>query len=332
MILYKHISSIVTDSRLALSLMRPLYTLQRALQNKRTNVTLVNDAVTLCKAAERELLTAVLMKSGAEVGNNNGQAKEPGLNVIAKGVGLAFQLVYRGLHRVAAGKKDTELKGQITYYLVCLFESTMRTLTQHCAGMASYVLHNGDQSSTDDGAKAAQSLTDLLSTMALSLDLARPEDKEVMEGFLLVTLNRVGKLLALFTFSNWRPPSSLCPDMRPAGLAVIEDEGLSSHNAQIEARLLLTFLSNVLVCDGSVSSAKSHFIHSLKDRLHKSLLQAVFGEDDPFFKEGLTRPATPPPQTCEPLQADENESSEWFIQELWRLVGWDMLNSLVNRP
>lgn len=288
------------------------------------------DAVTLCKAAERELLAAVLFKSGASTGPSKEKAKEPGLIVIVKAVELAFQLVHRALHRVAGAKSDTKLKGQITYYLVCLFESTMTALTQHCAVMGKSVLSNGKQSSADDGAETAQSLTNLLCTMTLSLELARPEDKEVMEGFLFVALDRVGKLLALFTFSDWRSPAEICPNMRPSGLTAVEKEDLTPDIAQVEAKHLLIVLDKVLTRESGISDAKSRIIHSLKDRLRKSLLQAVFGDDDPLFKEGLTRPATPPPQACETRQPDETEFSEWFIQGLWRLVGWDMLRSLVN--
>lgn len=326
-----HLSLIVANSKLALSLMRPLYSLQRALQNKRSITTLVMDAVTLCKAAERELLGAVLIQSGAGNGSNKEKIKGHSLTTIVKGVELAFHLVHRALHRVAGGKCDPQLKGQITYYFVCLFESTLITLTQHCSAMARSILPNGNQSSTDDGERVAQSLTDLLCTIALSLDLARPEDKEVMEGFLFVALSRAGKLLALFTFSDWRSPSNVCPDMEPAGLTAMKKEDLSPQHAKVEAKYLLIFLDNVLACESGASNPKPRLVLSLKDRLHKSLLQAVFGDDDPFFKEGLTRPTTPPRQTCDAQQADENGFSEWFIQGLWRLVGWDMLSSLVKR-
>lgn len=324
------LSLIVADSSLALSLMRPLYTLQRTLQNKRNNTALVTDAVTLCKAAEKELLTVVLLKSGAGVGHNKEKPKGLDLIVIVKGVELAFHLVHRALHRVVGSKSDLQLKGQITYYIVCLFESVMTALTKHCASMTKMILPDRQRSSTDGGEKITQGMTNLLCTMALSLELARPEDKEVMEGFLFVALDRVGKLLALFTFSDWRSPSNICPNMRPGGLTAIEKEELSAENAQIEAKHLLIFLDKVLSCESGISSPNARIIHSLKDRLRKSLLQAVFGDDDPFFKEGLTRPATPPPQTCETRQADENDFPEWFIQGLWRLVGWDMLSSLVN--
>lgn len=331
MIIDKHLSSIVTHPSLALSLMRPLYSLQRGLQNKRSNNTLVTDAVTLCKAAERELLNAVPVQSGPGNGSKQGKIKGPSLITIVTGVKLAFDLVHRALHRVASRKNDAQLKGQITYYLVCLFESTMTTLTQHCAAMARSILPKRNQSSADDGEKAAKSLTNLLCTMAQSLDLARPEDKEVMEGFLFIALDRAGKLLALYTFSDWRSPSHVCPDIQPAGLTAMKEEGLPPQHAQAEAKHLLTFLSNVLTRESGIESTKSRLVPSLKNRLHKSLLRAVFGDDDPFFKEGLTRPTTPPPQTCDAQQTGENEFSEWFIQGLWRLVGWDMLSSLIKR-
>lgn len=322
--------------------------MQRALQNKRSGTILAIDAVTLCKAAERELLNSILEQGNTECRPGDKQTKKRSLSALIKGVELAFHLVHRTLHRVSGAKSDNQCKGQVTYYLVCLFESIITALTQHCArpsdsanpstravagttNTSQSAQHSEKEFSSDDEETTVHSLTELLCTMALSLDLARPEDREVMEGFLFVAFSRVGKLLALFTFSKWRSS----PDIRPrpglpVGLTAIRMEKLTPRNAQLEAKHLLVFLNNVLSCGPETSTTQSQLVQPMKERLYKSLLQAVFGDDDPFFKDGLTRPAIPPPQTCDTQQVDEDEFSEWFTEGLWRLVGWDMLSSLVR--
>lgn len=319
--------------------------MQRALQNRRSSSILTILAVTLCKTSEQELLTAVVVGNG---GPDSEKARRPSLTPLIKGIELAFDSVHRTLHKIANAKDGAQFKGQMTYYIVCLFESTLTALTQHCAKEAAsenpktkavsgkktaqQTRRREDQSPSKEKIETAQCLTDLLFTMVQSLDLARPEDKEVIEGFLFVVFNRVGKLLAYFTFVDWGPFSADCPiSSSPEGFAVVMSEKLTVANAQLEARCLLNFLDKVLGHDSGMSTLHSEFLLPIKDRLQKSLLEAVFGKNDPSFKEGLSRPATPPPQHCDPHQLEDLEGSEWFVQGLWRLVGWDMLSTLVNK-
>lgn len=338
-----------TNCMLAVSLLRSLYAMQRALQNRRSSSILAIHAVTLCKEAEQELLTAIIVSNGMGNNSNSENARKPSLTTLIKGMELAFNLVHRTLHKITCAKDGTQCKGQVTYYIVCFFESTLTALTQHCAGeskmaasgnlneravpgqKASQRTQRDGTQSSNEKQETAQSLSDLLCTMALSLDLARPEEKEIIEGFLFVALNRAGKLLAFFTFSNWFSSPNDCPRPNPPeGLAAITPENLTIENAQLEAKCLFNFLNKVLGRDSEISTLQTELLQPIKERLQKSLLQAVFGDNDPFFKEGLTRPATPPPQSCDWQQLDELEVSEWFVQGLWRLVGWDMLSSLVS--
>lgn len=324
--------------------------MQRALQNKRSSTTLAIGAVTLCKAAERELLSFIMMENNSRSKPNAEQTRKLSLTALIKGVELAFHLAHRALRRVSGARDDSQCRGQVTYYLVCLFESMITALTQHCATIArpgetanpsagavtsTGSLENGrsneNAAPTIDGNETAQNLTDLLCKLTLSLDLARPEDKEVLEGFLFIAINRMGELLAFFTFFDWHSPSDICPKLAlPSGLIASKPEKLSPQSAQLEAKHLLILLNKALSRGFEASNMQSQLLRSTKDRLQKTLLQSVFGDDDPFFKEGLTRPTTPPPQTCESQEGLELYPSEWFIQGLWRLVGWDILGSVVS--
>lgn len=329
-----------TDNRLAPSLIRPLYTLQRTFQKRRNDSSLTVDAVTLCKTAELELLSTIHRDNTAASQRKVGEAqqtKEPDVHTVIKGVELSFHLVHKALRKITGLEIGEQSMGQITYYLVCLFESTMTALTQHCTIMSRQRNEGStdqDQSSNTEVQTACR-LTDLLCTMALSLDLARFEDQEVMEGFFFVALDRVGKLLALLVFNELQVSSDTCPDLRPPqGLVEMSQEGLSPHSAQLEAQHLIKFLDEVLGKDSfslsKSSSVQCQFVRRMKDRLQKTLLRAVFGDDDPHFQEGLMRPATPPPLHCGDQQIDQPDFPEWFTRELWRLVGWDLLSSIVH--
>ena len=311
-----------------------MYALQRALQRRRGASSLAIDAVILCKTAEYELLSAIQRESQAmkQMGRTKNQkAKDPSLLAVIRGVEVSFHLVHRSLKNIAGAKNGSQ--GQVIYYLVCLFESTMTALTQHCTAMREQMIHV--QAPVALKADGYGGLTDLLSDMMLSLDLSRQEDQEVMEGFFFVTIDRMGKMLALFVFRNLHLATNVCPKLRPPdGLVAMTREDVTPQDIQIEARYLMMFLDNVLGSESPLnyhqSPMQSQFVRKMKDRLQKTLLQTVFGTDDPLFKNGLVRPTTPPPQSRDAHHLEEPEFPEWFTQELWSLVGWDLLNSTVR--
>jgi len=324
----------VINQKPAPSLMRPLYALQRALQRRRNASSLAIDAVTLCKAAEYELLSAIrrdIQPTNPAKYAQNEKTKVPSLLAVIRGMEVSFHLVHRSLKSISSAKNGSQSKGQVTYYLVCMFESIMTGLTQHCTAMREQRVHDQGQI-VHLKPDPYKSLVDLLSTMMLSLDQSRQEDQEVMEGFFFVTLDRVGKMLALFVFNNLHLPTNVCPELRPPdGLAAMIQEGVSPQDIQLEAKYLITFLDNILGPESPLtsdrSSMESQFVRKMKNRLQKTLLQAVFGSDDEIFQEGLVRPATPPPQNRDTRHVEQPEFPEWFTQELWRLVGWDLLRS-----
>lgn len=321
----------------ALTLMRPMYALQRALQRRRNTSALSIDAVVLCKAAEYELLNAIQRETHTMNQMDNSQkekAIQPSLLAVIRGVEVSFHLVHRSLKNISGAKNGSQCKGQVTYYLVCLFESTMAALTQRCTAMCGQKTYDQDHV-VSLKAEVYVCLTNLLSEMMLSLDLDRPEDQEVMEGFFFITLDRVGKMLALFVFNDLDLRTNVCPKLCPPdGLSAMRRENSSLQSIRLEAKYLMILLDNVLGSESPLnsrhSSMQSHFVRKIKNRLQKTLLQTIFGTDDPLFQDGVVRPTTPPPQNRDTRHVDQPEFPEWFTQELWRLVGWDLLNSTVR--
>ncbi|KAJ5939118.1 hypothetical protein N7466_002252 [Penicillium verhagenii] len=351
-----------SDNENAPKLMRQIYTIQRALQKRNNTKQLATNAVNLCKITESEILEAMLGLKSPENQPKPPSSKQVGkhdLAAVTKAAELSFNLVHQALKKVMGTQEEKYCKGQITYYLVCLFESTMSVLTQICTGFArttaSTSLTKGILQETSKGnrmklrkqednqkkklpvtSKAkplkmeksnAQHLLDLLCTMALSLDLNRSEDQEVMEGFLFIVIDRVGKMLSLFVFDNGQLPSDRCPDLEAQhGIRAMKEEGLTREMAQFEAKNLIQFLERVLgpqILGTEVIN--SQFLGKIKGRLQKSLMQAVFGNTDPLFREGLARPTTPPVLSGSIRPSKKQEFPEWFTEELWRLVGWDLL-------
>lgn len=337
--------------------MRQLFVLQRALQKKQKSSYLANQAVILCKEAEGELLLAVQRQetaTNAQAAFRPDKDAEPNLITVIKSVEMSFCLAHRALHKIQTDENCETYKSQVVYYLVCLFESTMTALAQHCADVSAHedqetldlrqtyttVKARGHEKkrssllSSSMMSVVAEHLTNLLCTMALSLDLKRREDGKIMEGFLYVALNRMGKVLALFTFEDLRLPTTSQEMSRPDGLVAMEQEALSPRSVQLEAKHLITFLESILsyssISTHAHEAGKSQFFQKTKDRLQRTLLRAVFGNNEPSFQEGLRSPATPPPQESIPAPSDRAQFSDWFTQELWRLVGWDLLSSMAK--
>ncbi|KAJ5177817.1 uncharacterized protein N7500_000516 [Penicillium coprophilum] len=343
-----------------LCLNRQLHIVQKALQ-RRTNSSseansLAIDAVTLCKSAEQRLIQTILNKcrTTEQKPSQTEKANMPDTEAVVNGVTVAFHLTHKALHKMAGVENATQHQAQVIYYLVGLFESTMTALTLHCTAMSkqksttkNIKSGGGPKAMTQPDERnkltkeksspikneTACRLADLLCTMALSLNLTRTEDQQVMEGFLFLVLDRMGKMLALHVFHDLRLPMGICPGMTfPDGLEAMTDEGLTSNEAQLEAKYLVRLLERMLNAESLQSdletSAAREFAANAKDRLQKSLLRAVFGPDDHIFRDGLRRPHTPPPPVLDGGQIDQDWFSDWLTQELWRLVGWDVLRTV----
>ncbi|CAI7651597.1 unnamed protein product [Penicillium pancosmium] len=353
------------DEKRTTSFMRQIYNMQRALQKRRNEKNLATNAVILCKEAEHSFLDLIQLEVNSKCQNNASDpiTTEQSTSAIFEGVELAFHLAYRALHKISnTGDTPGQGKGQIIYYVVCLFESITIGLTQYCTAISKPKIETEktDQpskpattqvrrSKTEKRARSltqshvstkgkdevAQELTKLLCKMATSLDLAKQDDQKIMEGFLFIVLGRVGKMLALFVFKDIKLPHEVCPEMKlPEGLASMHQEGLSPDIGKCEASYLVKLLKGLFITEVSstpnYSATKAQFVRGMRDQLQKTLLQAVFGMDEPLFQDGLKRPATPPPQDCDGNGGENLSFSEWFTQELWSLVGWDMLNSIVD--
>ncbi|CAG8053124.1 unnamed protein product [Penicillium olsonii] len=322
----------------ALCVSRQLYTLQKALQ-KRPNsdsslAALATAAVILCKSAEQQLISTV-QSSSTMIQKCSSQMEPeksnvPDTDTVINGVTLAFHLVHKALQKLTENDKSRQHNAQVIYYLVGLFESSMTALTLHCTSISTNENQAKKEQFSLTESQLASHLADLLCKMALALDLTRIGDQDIMEGFFFLVLRRIGQMLALHVFHEIRLPMNVCPAMKyPEGLEAMTDEGLMPSQAQIETRYLIRLLDKMLDTKYQLSPkalASYQFIQNVKDRLQKTLLRAVFGPDDRMFREILLRPQTPPP--LDGLPMEQEKFVDWMTQELWRLVGWDVLRSV----
>lgn len=357
--------------------MRQLHTLQQALQRRPSRSSIVLAAVDLCKAAEKAVLDATRETKPATARSKTTvvlQRHQPDLQSVLHALERAHRLLYQGINKLSAtdeGRKDV---GQVTYHLVSLFETTLDTLQQHCKIKATEATNKpkpkkkkqkqtpksklskttplSDTSLSMDDDPVAMQITRTLATMILSLSSSKTELRNLLDGYLFVLLNRVGKTLCLFVFRDLQLRPDLGTDAAklplPAGLRAASLDDASLRVAEAEAKHLIWLLERTMAfvdifhvpslpdTSGEAQSSaggcqlnKPSLRSRAKAKLQNTLLRAVFGEDDPLFKDYLNTPEQPDADRLAHVRASvqrpEKSVPEWFTQEVWRLLGWDVL-------
>lgn len=337
--------------------MRRFYTLQKALQKRANCPNIVLAAVGLCKAVEGELLRAVSgrgtgmgpLKTGLPL------TEQPDFAVALYGVEYAFKLLLQAIGKLSSTENAVHDVGQITYHLVCLYDAIMKTLQNHCQTKAERKKPNSIFTKKKPAPKprkrqtertvetpskpeeeVATQVTCLLGKMALSLDTACIEHQDLLGGFLFILLTRIGKIMCLFIFQDMlRPDLYIDPATLPLpeGLNGADTSDKSLLAARMEAKSLVWLLERTMTLLNPrppLSDTINHmeFVSKIKERLHDTVFQAVFGPDDPLFQNPLAYPLPPAGLQLDSLrdpQVPEIPTSDWFLQELWRLLGHEIM-------
>jgi hypothetical protein len=189
-----------------------------------------------------------------------------------------------------------------------------------------------------------------------ALDPKVQAHKSLFEAFAFMTLNKLGAKLYLLVFGYARGPSiadEIAISNEPDEIEDTTHNAASDLRAQqlkagkLEAPYLIHLLTRIMNTapahlDAIVmtkagkpkqaykGSMKGAITISAKERLQRTLVNCMFGEeesaaDDPF-RDCLRMPtingkALPVPKIEEP------EIQEWFKEEVWRLLGWEILSS-----
>ncbi|PGG96737.1 hypothetical protein AJ79_09465 [Helicocarpus griseus UAMH5409] len=197
-----------------------------------------------------------------------------------------------------------------------------------------------------------------LATMVFSLNPVSPEENGLLEGFLFSILEQVGKTLCLFVFKelyydfDLRLNSSKLPmpgnfDKEYPARGEI---AVAKRAAELEAKHLVWILERAIAFtdqfvlpsedinitsgsnDGTLSKGPSRgILERARNKLQNTLLKGIFGENEQEFRDSLKLPEKPPytptenTSSSQSCVAAEKDPAEWFTQEVWRLVGWDIL-------
>ncbi|KAE8131802.1 hypothetical protein BDV38DRAFT_288382 [Aspergillus pseudotamarii] len=339
--------------------MRHYYTLQKALQRRSNALEIVKAAVNLCKTTANELSEVVSEKRAApSASRNKGSTRTEGPTTaeVFRCIECAFQLLLQVIKTLSGTENGMQSSNRVIYHIIHLYESAMNALEQWCTAKseqtqpakqkraASIKKINDKQlpgSNMNTDHEVSTQMVRLLNVMASSLNPGCAGHQDLLEGFLFILLSRVGKLLCLFVFQDLK----LRPDLRadfaklplPRGLTELDINDRSLCSAQVEAKCLVWLLKRALailqVFTSSSSSASRDsdesisFAATLKERLQCTLLQAVFGTDS-TWGSSLERPALTDEDLHNlqlPSQSPDQSVPDWFTQEVWKLLGWEIL-------
>lgn len=200
-----------------------------------------------------------------------------------------------------------------------------------------------EPTSSEEDNKVIRELCQLAFAMMDSLDPNISTENEVFEGFLFFIITRVGDSLKSFVFGSESPVMSMDPQV---------EERESSQEAQ--APYLIDLLKHAITVTAkqfgldtpfrqachsiSPSWEKNRDNHSIltkpRLRLQNTLLKAVFGEQAEEFAESLKKPLETSVDPCLDFTVNktdrkENNTAEWFKNEVWETVGWDVLRGMI---
>ncbi|KAI7164624.1 sure-like protein [Hortaea werneckii] len=191
------------------------------------------------------------------------------------------------------------------------------------------------------------------------LDLLDPKVEahgSLFEGFAYAVLNKLGSRLYTLIFGHARAPTLEAEIARANELDEVDDSLQRStphrnevelQQAKLEAPYLIHLLARLMNAApahlGAIISTKTGkpkqannkgsmkgaLAFTAKDRLQRTLVNCMFGfdgvDEQSPLRDCLKMPAAP--DTPLPIpKVKEAEVQEWFKEEVWKLLGWEVLS------
>ncbi|KAL4891184.1 hypothetical protein BDV59DRAFT_203638 [Aspergillus ambiguus] len=315
-------------------LMRHFYTLQKTLQKKSPASAIVKASTILCKMTGEAISKTIMVHAEkADRPKRNPLQVQPAVFAVFRAAEMSIQLLLQATKKVSTTEATQDV-GALTYHLVSLYEYTLAALGQYCkthctAGTKAKPKQRSKKAQLDEMDKTLSLISQMLNTMAISLDFSCPAHYSILEGFLFILVSRVGNVLSLFTFQDLKVRPDL--DSKKLPLPHGLEEPLPA--AQREAKQLVWLLERLLaVLDSSKDKGASTLAHDAdasllstsRQKIQGTLLKAVFG-DDKTWENILRRPPHPIDHNKRYAKITDQSVPDWFTQEMWRLLGWEML-------
>lgn len=275
------------------------------------------------------------------------------LATLFRALNRVFTLLVHGFNKRNDGSQNTAYQAQVTYSLVKLFGEILDgthkvSVAISHAELETKIRTHGDRQlhhepSAPEPAEPESDprphLCRMLVAMLAHLDATKPGHADLSDGFLCLLLQRAGRRLRFFVFEEEQPnPRNPNHSNEDHHLQLRAVEAVQKRARREEAKYLIWTLKRAMtivhgrpdVRGDLASSSKQPDRTSLAEvartRFQYTLLQGVFGADVEELRGGLSMPAVAEGAVEVDLSTvGEEDTGEWFKQELWALCGWEAL-------
>jgi hypothetical protein len=259
-----------------------------------------------------------------------------------------------------SGSSSQENDSGITFKFIEIVQQILESIVH--ISVKSYLHTLGDEGnkSRSNPLKGTERFSNLLVRLILELlTLLSPTSKlhfDIFEGFMYLILNQSAKLLYVLTFGHKQPVDHIEKEILRDQETFLPNtmENPETNRASSEAKYVFMVLKRLLavapsfykqsqsnswpntLSGRSYSSRISAIKPSVKttaqlpkqarQRLQETLVKCIWNDDnDPFFRDAIQRPSFTGNLPIVPNGTDSEKTGAWFVNELWQLIGWDIL-------
>jgi hypothetical protein len=281
------------------------------------------------------------------------------LSRVTAGLCLCYPSLLQAVEKLS---DNTGTEQRAVYAIVLLFQNVMGHLHTVTGKMARMIIkddkirkRNKPQATKQQSPSTANlhemcvSLAKLAIDFFEALDLSLLPHNKVLEGLVCVFLDHLGSSLSLVVFADADGAVSKAAQpgiLPPLGLLDTSDidQVAAKRTTEQEAHYLVTILRHLVLCidkqqslmrsesapfltlKKSFTTSNNAFEARVRDKLQNTLLRGVFGDDDEMFKDALRRPRVhDTDDDIDVASHGRDDPGEWFIGEVWRLLGWNTL-------
>lgn len=278
----------------------------------------------------------------------------PTLTTLFRALSRVFALLIHGFNRLNDSSRNTAYQGQATYSLVKLFGEILdgthkvSVAISHAELETKIRTHGNRQvhhepsapEPADPESDPRPHLCRMLVAMLAHVDATKPGHGDLADGFLCLLLQRAGQRLRFFVFEEEPNPRNPNPSNEDHHLHLRAVEAVKKRALREEAKYLIWTLKRAMTIAhgqlnvrGDLASSsspkqpdKTSLAEGARTRFQYTLLQGVFGADVEELRGGLGMPAVAEAAVeVDVLTVGEEDTGEWFKQELWALCGWEAL-------
>lgn len=277
-----------------------------------------------------------------------GQSKSE-LSCLMSACARAWTLVIVALDRLEEDSPGSRRSGLVIFECVKLVSAALDAI-RLAARHAAWKKGTSSSQETIKESVGARSIAHLLATFIGQLEKDSAIHHKLFDGIAYVLLERIGDELYYCTFEHERSATieeSIAPPPKSTDPHEIARQATDAAAIRLEVKALIIILERVMgvaplhsneqvakksktalartMSLKNVSSTRVKLSSLAQERLQRTLITCTFGHQvDDDFKDILTKPVSMGRAPPAPKIKDE-DVPEWYQSQVWRLVGWEIL-------